>query len=192
MKQKHMDFISHKSHTSLKNQGRMCSARCILFGWTQNIWKILGGWWIQDIYPSLFITLGGKALDSRRQPNCSHLLSGQRASSASFKITAFLLLFPLQALNSPSDQRHWSPYLNRASLVGYCPSFSHLKQLWVVSRCLMSSRVCVTVGWCQPPPIIQIWPLVATAPPQGILACFPFIKPQLSCLHKSLTFSLKE
>lgn len=170
----------------------MCSARCILFGWTPNIWEILGGWWIQNIYPSLFITLGGKALDSQRQPNCSHLLSGQGATSANFKITVFPLLFPLQALNSPSDQRHWSLYLNRASLVWYCPSFSHLKQSWVVSHYLMPSHVCVTVGWCQPPPIIQIWPLVATAPMQGILARFPFIKPQLLCLHKSLTFSLKE
>lgn len=51
------------THTrSFKNQGEMCSAQHILFGWTQNFWKILGVWWIQNIYPSLFITLGGKPL----------------------------------------------------------------------------------------------------------------------------------
>lgn len=166
----------------------MCSARCIQFGWTQNAWKILGGWWIQNIYPPLFITWRGEALDSWWQPNCSHLPSGQPATSKSFKITVFLLLFPLQTLHSTSDQRRWSPYLHRAGLVWHCLGFSHLKQLRVVSCYLMSGHVCVTVGWCQPQPTIQIWPLVTTAPPQGILAHFPFVKPQLLCMHTPWLF----
>ena len=164
----------------------MCSAQCILFGWTQNIWRILGGWWIQNIYPSLFITLGvGEALDSWRQLNCSHVLSGQPENQCTLKDNGVtLLLFPLQTFKSTSDQKYWSPYLNRASQVWYCLSFPRLKQLQDISSYLMYNQVHVTVGWCQPQPIIQNWPLVATAPPQGILAYFPLIKPQLLCLSK--------
>lgn len=130
----------------------MCSARCILFGWTQNFWRILRGWWIQNIYPSLFITLGRKALDSWWQLNCSHLLSGQAGPELQDNCVPSSVPTPDTQLTS--DQRHWSPCLNRACLVWCDLSFSHLKQLRVISNYLMSSHVCVTAGWCQPPPMI--------------------------------------
>lgn len=113
------------------------------------------------------------------------------ATSTSLQITVFLLLFPVRIFNATSDQSHWSPYLNGAGQVWNCLSSSHLKHLRVISSYLIPNQVCVTVGWYQPLPISQIWPLVAIAPPQGILAYFSLIKPQLLCLHQLLPFFIK-
>lgn len=54
---------------------------------------------------------------------------------------------------------------------------------------LFDVRSCLChCGMMPASPVIQIWPLVATAPPQGILAHFPFVKPQLLCLHTPWLF----